>query len=161
LSPVSYPTFWAFDGQQTVLASDSGTVFPASTPVMDDQAYRGHSRLGFSFFPAAQVKRNAERNAFRISPFVTLLNRSGQEMQIRIATTDGFRFSLHMIRVFRPGSKLYACSTRHAKRIAFRRSAFAHLGKEGAQPLPLHPSPFGASRPSETVPVSEPSAVRP
>jgi len=132
LSLASYPTFWEFDTRQTALVSDSGTFFPASTPVMDDQAYGGHSPLGVSLLSCCP-KRNAGRLAFRVS-FVTLLNRSGQEMQIRIATTDGFRFSLHMIRVFRPGSKL--CAVRqHPAQVSQRSAACLRSTWQGETPV--------------------------
>lgn len=74
----------------------------------------------------------------------------------RLVAEVKFRFSSRMIRVVEPASKLFASTTRPAKRYALRRSVFAQLGKGQA---PLHPL-SGAARQAETVAVSAPSAVR-
>jgi hypothetical protein len=55
-------------------------------------------------------------------------------------------------------SKLFAVAPRHATTTGFQPAAVAQLGKEGAVPLPLHPSPVPPKAAAETAPVSAPSS---
>jgi hypothetical protein len=74
------------------------------------------------------------------------------------------RFSdsfFRMIRSVKPHSKLCLVKPDHATVHRLAAGDMAQLGKDGGHPLPLHPSPVPPLAATETVPVSEPSAVRP
>ena len=113
-----------------------------------------------SFLPTALSWRNVGRSAFRVSRVVTMLNRSERVPKNKIVARLILVIQCRMIRASMPDSKLCALPTRHASISGLRPAIVAQHGKEGASPLPLHPSPVRPLAATETLTVSEPSGLR-
>jgi hypothetical protein len=86
------------------------------------------SALPLSFLLSGELQK-AGRDAASLFDFVSRLNRSAQGTQKSIAARLILRFCCRMIRASIPGSKLCACSTRHARQRAYMPSVVAQLAK--------------------------------
>jgi hypothetical protein len=105
---------------------------------MASREQRRSTSLDGSYVPAAPDMRNAGRIAFRVSRHIVAEPiHSGRGFLIRIVVSGStFRFIAGMIRLFRPGSKLCAYSTR-PKNLLF--ANFFNLARKGKPFRCIHP----------------------